>query len=132
MKWPWPGDSREDRVKRVGVSAIALMEQMASGTIEDPLAAVELWHRGWQDLSVFWTRPTCAPLDLEQWLPAKEVAELFGKVPRDMYDWSRRGHVRVQIAADGTALYSVLDVKEYIQRRWLQRQGREGIPIDSS
>lgn len=115
MTWPWPRDSREDRAKRVALSYRHLVASVAP----DALQALD---DRWCELGAGWVRPTMAPLDLDDWLTAAEMADLFHQEPKTVYAWGRRGNVRVQLSG-GVRRYNVGDVVAYQRERRLRRTG---------
>lgn len=125
MTWPWPGDTREDKAKRVALSAIHLADRLAHQQILDPVAAIERFHQEWQSLGVGWTRPTNSPLDLDDWQPAPVVADLLGRTTWDIYNWAaRHSHqIRTGTRSDGVAIFNVGDVAKFIAEGWRKRAG---------
>lgn len=124
MTWPWPRDSREDRAKRVALSYRHLVETIASGELSDDIAintALRTLDDRWCDLGAGWVRPTLAPLDLDAWLTAAQMAKLFHQDPHTIYDWGRLGRLRVSIQG-GVRRYNVGDVVAYQQQRRLRRK----------
>lgn len=123
MKWPWPRDSREDRAKRVALSYRHLIETIASGGLHDDIAieaALATLDGRWCELGAGWVRPTMAPLDLDDWLTAAEMAELFHQEAKTIYDWGRRGNIRVH-GVHGVRRYNVGDIVSYQCERRLRR-----------
>lgn len=114
--WPWPGDSREDRAKRIALSYRRALEAVAR---EYPRAAEKLSDLDdhWCEVGQGWLRPTNAPLRLEDWLTAIEIADLFNQAPKTIYDWGRRGRIRTITNNAGDRLYCVGDVVEYARNR---------------
>jgi hypothetical protein len=112
--WPWPGDSREDRAKRV---ALAYRHRLAE---LDPSAAAELDEQ-WAELGAGWVAPAPAPLDLDAWHSAGEMAELLHIDPQYLRDWARRKHIRVIQDTRKRRLYCVGDVVAYMRKARLRR-----------
>lgn len=117
MPWPWPTDSPTDRARRVALSYRRLMELTLAGEISDPAAALVKLDTKWQELGQHWLIPSMVPLDLDEWLPAGEMAELFHVDPRAFRDWHRRGHIRMIVNANHQRCYCVGDVVEYARSR---------------
>jgi hypothetical protein len=112
-QWPWPGDSPEDRAKRI---ALAYRRQLAA---VDPLAAVALDDH-WACVGAGWVKPATAPLDLDEWLTPGEMADKLHIDPRRMRDWARRNKIRV-LDVRGVRKYCVGDVIEYMRQVRLRR-----------
>lgn len=93
------------------------MELALAGEIADPATALAKLDSKWQELGQHWLIPSMAPLDLDAWLPAGEMAELFHVDARAFRDWHRRGHIRMLINATGQRCYCVGDIVEYARVR---------------
>jgi predicted site-specific integrase-resolvase len=59
---------------------------------------------------------------VDDWLTAEEMGELFHQSPKSIYDWGRRGRIRVMVDY-GVRRYNVGDVIEYARDRRRQRWG---------
>lgn len=124
QQWPWPGDSREDRAKRVALSYRRLALAIAAGDVADPTAALADLDARWDERGAGWVAPTRAPLDLDAWLTAGEVARLLCIDPQRLRDWARRGHIRtMQAQLAGPRRYCVGDVVSYQRTRRLKCVG---------
>lgn len=119
--WKYSGDSREDRAKRVAESYRALALRIAHENVENPGYEVYRLDQAWMDNGCNWIVPTHAPLDLEGWLSAKDLAHMIGRAQRDIYDWHRRGHLEQRIEADGSPVYSVASAVAYNKQARLRR-----------
>jgi len=119
LKWPWPGDSREDKAKRVALSYRRIMQNVAQHRCDDPAGELHRLDQHWKQLGVHWHIPNNIPLDPETWLTAPELAHAIGRTTRDIYNWARRGHIETR-QGPGRTEYSAQSVLEY-QRRKNQR-----------
>lgn len=105
--WPWPGDTREDRLKRIidhYRSALAEVDYEACANLDNLMVNC---GQGWVcDNSI---------VDVNEMLSAKQMAEKFGLVEFDVRNWSRRHPelIRKHKAANGRTLYRVGDVLTY-------------------
>jgi hypothetical protein len=123
VKWPWPRDSREDRAKRVALSYRHALQVFAE-VRDDAAAALLALDVRWSELGAGWVRPTLVPLDLDAWVDAAAMAELFHQDPRTIYDWGRRGNIRVRVYRQARH-YNVGDIVTYQAQRRLRR------PVDA-
>jgi hypothetical protein len=114
--WPWPTDSREDRVRRVALAYRQLIDLVLAGRIDDLLDARDKLDERWSELGQGWVRPTYAPLDPEAWLTPAELAELLYIDPHALRNWHRRGHIR-RIQNGDSFTYNVGDVMSYYAAR---------------
>lgn len=119
--WRFPGDSREDRAKRVALSYRHLCEEAAAGRVEDMGESLHRLDWAWRDYGVNWHVPSPAPLDIEEWKDATEMAHFADCTPRNIRDWHYRGHITSRTAVDGTPVYNVGEVIQYMAR---QRKAR--------
>lgn len=117
-QWPWKGDSREDRAKRVALSYRNALATAAPG------ACAEL-DRHWQSLDAGWVKPSDTPLRLDDWLTANEMGELLSISPRGVYMLGYRDLIKVYERSDGQRVYRVGDVVEYHSERRKWRATRE-------
>lgn len=125
-QWPWSGDTREDRAKRVALSYRRLAQQFAAGDVTDQDGALADLDGRWRELGAGWIEPTSVPLDLDAWLRAGAMAELLSIDPRCLRDWARLGHIRV-LQMGGARHYCVGDIVGYQRKRRL-RTRRESQP----
>lgn len=112
--WPWPGDNREDKAKRVCMSYRQLAESLAPHKV----AALD---DKWQAMGIEWVKPSLAHFDLEDWYTARDLAHLIDRNQRDIYDWARRGHIEQRAGADGNAEYLLGSVVEYMKQLRIRR-----------
>lgn len=117
--WPWPGDSREDRAKRVALSYRQLVFDITQGACHDPSGELYRLDEHWASLGVHWPRPNPIPVDVDEWLSAADLAHLTDRAPADVYRWARRGCIQQRAGADGAPEYLLRSALEY------QRQQRE-------
>lgn len=117
--WPWPGDSREDRAKRVALS-------YRTALLNHAPEAAETLDEHWISLEQGWVRPTNQPLRLDDWLTEAEMADLLSISPKGVYMLGHRQRVRVH-TVNGVRLYCVADIVEYHQKRrlWRARKGTQ-------
>lgn len=118
--WRWPGDSPEDKAKRVALSYRALAEKL------DPLLVAEL-DRQWQEEGVFWTVPQIAPPDPDDMLTVAEVAAQTHKSEAAVRMWASRrrsGSDGVPTVRDGDNVVRMRwgDVLTYMARQRQRRQ----------
>lgn len=115
--WPWPGDSREDKAKRVARSYRALNLRIAQGRCEDPAGDLHRLDQHWDELGVHWHMP--APdlmtdaAEHDEWWASRDLAHAIDRDRRDIYNWARAGHIRQRTGVDGTPEYNVADVVAY-------------------
>lgn len=122
--WPYPGDSREDKAKRVAISYRQLVFDISQGRCDDPAGDLHRLDRQWAEYGIRWPNPPAQPLsesDLDEWMNAADLANLIHRAPADIYRWARRGNIRQRVSADGSPEYSVESVVEY-QRQQRQRR----------
>ncbi|WP_458317125.1 hypothetical protein [Mycolicibacterium brisbanense] len=113
MQWAWPGDSREDRAKRIARSYRELIFDITQGRIADPAGALHRLDRQWMSYGVNWHMPQRTPLDPEEWMSAPDLANAIGRTRRDIYNWARLGHIEHRCGPDGAPEYSVGSVISY-------------------
>lgn len=111
-RWPWPGDSREEKARRVALSYRHLVEVLLTTGLKDPQAALAELDAKWLDLQQFWLFADRRPLNVDEWLSASEMAEIVFLPAQVIRMWGVRGHVRVRVL-DGLNRYNVGDVVEY-------------------
>ncbi|AMQ67041.1 MULTISPECIES: hypothetical protein [Mycolicibacterium] len=125
--WRFPGDTAEDKAKRVALSYRRLAEQM------NPDAVANL-DRQWQDQGVYWTVPSDEPIDHDAWLTAadmvlhlKHLVTLNEQQIRQMAYRKRKGRDGIieEPGADGRPRYNVGDLLAYLTRQRTRRQGKE-------
>ncbi|MBE5453461.1 hypothetical protein E3G52_000325 [Mycobacteroides abscessus] len=131
--WKWQGDSREEKAKRVALSYRALIEDIAAGTITNPIQALIERDRYWQDEGVFWIVPSPAPVDQDAWLSAADLvvhlAHIVQLTEGQVRNWAyrrRKGKgdgITERAGRDGKPEYSVADVLAYLTRQRVRRQG---------
>ncbi|QBP29752.1 hypothetical protein SEA_TYPHA_97 [Mycobacterium phage Typha] len=125
--WRYPGDTAEDKAKRVALSYRRLAEAL------DPGAVAQL-DRQWQDQGVYWTVPSDDPIDTDAWLTAgemvthlKHLVALNEQQIRQMAYRKRKGGDGIveDKGADGRPRYNVGDLLAYMMRQRNRRSGRE-------
>lgn len=129
--WPWPGDSREDKAKRVARSYRALAQRIAQNRCEDPAGDLHRLDQHWDELDIHWHIPTpdliTGAAEDDEWWTAPDIAAAIDRDRKDIYNWARAGHIRQRCGPDGTPEYSTADVITYNthlrQRRAKNRSG---------
>lgn len=125
--WRWPGDTREDKAKRVALSYRRLAERA------DPAAVADL-DRQWQAEGVFWTVPSNSPIDTDAWLDAADIVvhlqhlvHLTEHQVRQMAYRKRKGGdgILEEPGPDGRPRYNVGDLLGYLTRQRQRRQRKE-------
>ncbi len=137
--WPWPGDSREDKAKRVARSYRGLAQRISQNRCEDPAGDLHRLDQHWDELGVHWHMPTP---DLitdaaahDEWWSARDLAHAIDKDRRTIYDWARErrdglgnvipAHVRQRTGPGGAPQYSVADVIAY-NNHLRRKRGKAG------
>lgn len=118
--WPWPGDSREDRAKRVALSYRQLVFDITQHRVEDPAGDLYRLDRQWAGYGIHWpTTPDDAidELGLDDWQTAADLAHLIDRAPADIYRWARRGNIDQRVSADGSPEYSLASARRYLDAK---------------
>lgn len=116
--WPWAGDTGEDKARRVASFYRGLVQSIAQGRCTDPAGDLHRLDQELKDLGIHWHMPASGPTyELDEWLPAADIAHYLQRNPRDIYNWARRGHIIQRAAADGSPEYLLRSVLEYGARR---------------
>ncbi len=130
--WRWPGDSREEKVKRVALSYRSLLEDVIAGKIDNPEQALADRDRFWQDYGQLWVVSSPAPVDTDAWLSATDLvihlAHLVTLNEQQVRQWAyrkRKGKdgIDEDMANDGKPRYNVGDVLTYLKRQRTRREG---------
>lgn len=111
VEWPWPGDSREDKDRRVARSYRALCERIAAGRVEDPEAALAALDRRWLALSVTWPVPQLTMPNSDDLLTVAEVAYWTTRSETAVRMWFSRARA----GGDGVL---PIDTPEGLRVRW--------------
>lgn len=124
--WPWPGDSPEDKAKRIALSYRELTFAITQGHCDDPAGELHRLDEKWARHGHYWPRPGTLPIEPEgeDWYTAADLAHLLHKTPADIYRWARRGKIHQRTSADGSPEYSYSSTQAYLLDR---RQKRAGI-----
>lgn len=123
--WPYPGDSREDKARRVAISYRQLVFDISQGSCDDPAGELHRLDRKWEDHGLRWHlpwRPDQEVLDPEAWLNATDLAHAIDRPRKDIYNWAHLGHIMQRTSADGTPEYhigSVIDYQKQLRQRRL-------------
>lgn len=124
-KWPWPGDSREDKARRVALSYKHFVLQVLRGEILDPLSSLDDLDRRWAELGQNWITEQREPLRFGDWLSATEMGQLLSLPANQIRVWGIRQHIRVDISS-GQNRYNVGDVVEHEAKQRAKRiKGRQ-------
>jgi hypothetical protein len=118
-----PGESREDRAKRVAKSYRQLVVDLAQHRYLDPAHELARLDQRWAAEDVHWQIPGGADLlsDPEEWLSAPDLAHALGRTRKDIYNWARRGQIEQRVGADGGPEYLIGSVIAYQARLFARR-----------
>lgn len=105
-EWPWPRDTREDRLKRIIDSyRTALMEADALACRHLDARMAE-FGQGWISSDII--------VDVNRMVTAQEVAAEFGLQPWNVMDWARRHPDKIpKHKQGGRTLFRLGDVLAY-------------------
>jgi hypothetical protein len=124
-KWPWPGDSPEDKAKRIALSYRQLAFDTTQNRCDDPAGQLHRLDMHWAEYGHYWPNPGLIPVDdNEDWHTAADLAHLIGKSPVDIYRWARRGKILQRTSPDGSPEYSHTSAKAYQQQQRDRRARR--------
>lgn len=112
MTWPWPQDNREDRARRIALS----YRRLCTDNNIDTSQLDQHWAKHGQT----WLTPTELP-NLDAWITEAEAAAAFHQPTKSIYDWGRRGHIRVLHTPEGRRV-NIADILDYHKRRRARRQ----------
>ncbi|MDP7729513.1 hypothetical protein [Mycobacterium sp. TY813] len=115
--WPWPGDTAEDKAKRIALSYRQLVFTITQGRCADPAGELHRLDQHWAEHGHYWPRPQPQPVDDDDWLYAADLAHLIHKAPTDIYRWARRGHIDQRVSADGCSEYSLASARRYLDEQ---------------
>lgn len=131
--WRWPGDSREEKIKRVALSYRAFAEDVIAGRVADPVVALAERDRYWQSYGMLWVVSSPAPVDQDAWLSAADLvihlAHLVTLNEQQVRQWAYRKRKGIGDGidevpgTDGKPRYNVGDVLAYLKRQRVRRQG---------
>ncbi len=105
--WPWPEDTREDRLKRIIDSYRTALMDFDPALCRLVDARMVEFGQGWVCSS--------SVIDVERLVTAQDVAEDFGINPWNVHDWARR-HPDVipkRGKVGGKTLYRLGDILAY-------------------
>lgn len=109
--WPWPGDSREDKAKRVARSYRQLVFDISQGRVEDPAGDLYRLDQQWLQYGAFWAVPSQDPYDPSEWVHAADAAHYADVEPGTIRKWAERGHIRVEHDHHGAPVYNIGDLR---------------------
>lgn len=121
--WPYPGDSREDKAKRVAVSYREVVQRIAQGEAINAAFELYLLDQQWASHGIYWPNPPDDLIDPDEWLTAADMAHLTDRTPADIYRWARRGNIQQRLSADGSPEYHVASAIAYQHKQRQRRQG---------
>lgn len=121
VAWPWPGDSREDKIKRVAHSYRNALKQAADDGNLTAAFQLELLDRQWAKRGITWHTPNPAPPDPDDWVPARDAAMFADVNPDTIRQWGYRNLIRADHRGDGTPVYNIGDLMDLNRQR---RQAR--------
>ncbi len=130
--WKWPGDSREEKCKRVALSYRALIEDIIAGRVADAAGALADRDRHWQSFGQLWVAPSPAPVDQDAWLSAADLvvhlSHLVSLTEQQVRQWAYRHRkggdgIDEMPGPDGKPRYNVADVLGYLARQHSRRAG---------
>lgn len=126
--YPWPEEGREERAQRVARSYRDLVQKIAQGGCEDPAGELHRLDYHWHGFGIHWHVPDDRPMNLDEWLSATDMAHMFHRSRKDIYNWAARGNIEQRVTADGSPEYLVASVIAYqqklVQRRHATRRPR--------
>lgn len=123
--WPWPGETRDQRAKRVARSYRDLVQDIAQGRCTDPAGELHRLDMHWQQFGIRWLIPDRKPIDINGWMTAPDLAQYLDRTRKDIYNWARLGHIEQRASADGSPEYSVSSVVSYQQVLTRRRHASE-------
>lgn len=114
-EWPWPGDSPEEKAKRIALSYRQLVFDITQGRCNDPAGDLHRLDQQWAEYGHYWPRPGPTPIyeEGEDWFTAADLAHLLDKSPVDIYRWASRGKIQQRTSADGSPEYSLSSARQY-------------------
>ncbi len=124
--WPWPGDTYEDKAKRVGQSYRGLVQSIAQGRCDDPAGDLHRLDEHWKELGQAWIIPRYVEMDYDEWLSAADIVVAFAHLKTltegQIRNWAyhkRKGRDGIieQPDHDGRPTYNVGDVMSFIVRQ---------------
>lgn len=111
--WPWKGDSREDKAKRVALSYRQLVFDISQGRCFDPAGDLHRLDQQWLEYGAFWAVPSWDPYDADDWVHAADAGHYADVEPGTIRKWAERGHIRVDHDHDGAPIYNIGDLRAY-------------------
>lgn len=106
--WPWPADTQLDRARRIAQS---YRDALAQAAPEHCARLDDKARQFGQD----WVAPDLVTVDVDELLPAAEVAKLVGVQRQTIYQWAHRKCIPAhRDPHSGQARYRVGDVFDHI------------------
>ncbi len=115
--WPWPGETREDKAKRIARAYREALVDLAAGRSNNPGADLYLLDEQWIDLGAYWVRPDRAPINPDDWVNLRDAAHFADRNEKTIRVWAHRGHIEQRCAADGSPEYHLQSLIDYQRRR---------------
>ncbi|MBF4194610.1 hypothetical protein [Mycolicibacterium phlei] len=106
-EWPWPNDTREDRLKRIIDSYRTALMEVDPQTCRLIDARMVAYGQKWITSDVV--------VDVERLVTAQEVAEQFDINPWNVHDWARRHPDKIPRRGkkNGKTLFRLGDIIAY-------------------
>lgn len=105
VPWPFPGDTEVDKARRVARDYRGALADIAP----DLCARIDAAARR---LGQTWIAPQLAILELDDYVPAYQLAEHVGVKVDVIYQWAHRGHI-TRYGRKGKPLYKVREAVDY-------------------
>lgn len=118
--WPWPGDSELEKRERIARDYRNALHAI------DPEYCEQIDH-AYRRLGHPWITPQLSTLDLNNVVPAWQLADLLGVKPDVIYQWARRGHI-TPLGPKGRPVYLVRQAVDYqaeLRKRRIARHNKE-------
>jgi len=106
--WPWPADTQLDRARRIAQSYRDALAEVA------PEYCSQLDDRA-RKFGQEWVAPELVTVDVDDLLPAADVAKLVGVQRQTIYQWAHRRFIPTHHEPNSNrSLYRVGDVFDHI------------------
>jgi hypothetical protein len=113
--WTWPPNctSPEDRARAVATSYRHALERLDT---DDARAALAELDQHWTGAGAGWIVPTQVPLREDDWLTAREIADLFHRTVQWPHWLAKQGHIEVRYT-NGKPRFRVGDLLAHERRK---------------